>query len=117
MPTPGLQAVVNEDTAGEAAALRREIKRLREELARAREGPAPAAGGGGGGEFGSPIRMPSLRTISGSPLTGGSGTPGGGAGGGQVRSHLAGERATLTLEREAEQQLEHGGFYLCLHFR
>lgn len=78
---------MNEDTTGEVAALRREIKRLREELSRAND--AGQQGGGGmvaaaADPFGSPMRFPQLQgTISGSPLVGYA-SPGGGVGG-QVR--------------------------------
>jgi len=61
---PTVQAVVNEDTDGDRAALKREIKRLNEELAAARRqlaaGPPPqfsmgaAAGASGAGGFAAP---------------------------------------------------------------
>ncbi len=70
---------MNEDTNGEAAALRKEIKRLREELARTKEGQhqqAPGADHQPWGEgFGSPLRFPVLRTISSSPLHSSPGGP------------------------------------------
>ena len=96
---------MNEDTTGEAAALRKELRRVREELARYKQlplQPAQQHQAGAGSElpwaegFGSPLRFPALRTISGSPLMASPGT-----GTQQVRVLLPED--SLCLEQRAEE--------------
>ncbi|GAB4815485.1 hypothetical protein N2152v2_002531 [Parachlorella kessleri] len=102
------KAVVNEDTTGEAAALQRELKRVREELARYKNGsllPAQQQQQAGLGTdlpwaegFGSPLRFSTLRTISGSPLMA---SPGAGTQQGTRRALVAALRREETAAREA----------------